>query len=323
MKISTIIPMYNSKDTIKSAIESVLNQTYKEPIEIIVVNDGSKDGCEKIVEEMITNNPTNRVIKLINKPNGGVSSARNRGIKESSGEYILFLDSDDIYRKSLLEDLEKIIEESVDLISFGYKRELGINKDEKIYLSDKFHLKTFSGSEFVKIFLQKQLFQHICSFCIKRSLIIKNNIEFNENVTLGEDITFQIKSMSVSRQCIYLAKCYFIYSYNVLSVTNSKLSEKHLSYINNYKDVKEFLINTKNENLLSYLNFYYQYEFFYILKLFLLDNNKKFISIYLEYSTILKEKIVFLYSKKYLILGLLKLLFKISPSSLKFILKKI
>ena len=86
MKISVIIPMYNSKDTIKSAIESVLNQTYKEPIEIIVVNDGSKDGCEKIVEKMIINNQTNRTIKLINKPNGGVSSARNRGIKEASGD---------------------------------------------------------------------------------------------------------------------------------------------------------------------------------------------------------------------------------------------
>ena len=54
--ISIIIPMYNSKDTIKTVIESVINQTYKELIEIIVVNDGSKDGCEKIVEKMIENN---------------------------------------------------------------------------------------------------------------------------------------------------------------------------------------------------------------------------------------------------------------------------
>ena len=106
--ISVIIPMYNSKDTIKSAVESVLNQTYSEPVEIIVINDGSKDGCEKIVEEIILNNQTNRTIKLINKPNGGVSSARNRGIKEASGDWIAFLDSDDIW---LPEKLQKQVNE--------------------------------------------------------------------------------------------------------------------------------------------------------------------------------------------------------------------
>ena len=69
MNISVIIPMYNSKNTIKSAIESLLNQTYIEPIEIIVVNDGSIDGCEKIVEEMIINNQTNWFPNMIIKIN--------------------------------------------------------------------------------------------------------------------------------------------------------------------------------------------------------------------------------------------------------------
>ena len=93
--ISVIIPMYNAKDTIKSAIKSVLNQTYIEPIEIIIVNDESQDGCEKIVEDLIANNQTNRTIKLINKKNGGAASARNLGIKQASGDWIAFLDSDD------------------------------------------------------------------------------------------------------------------------------------------------------------------------------------------------------------------------------------
>ena len=127
MKISTIIPMYNSKDTIKSAIESVLNQTYKEPIEIIVVNDGSKDGCEKIVEKMIINNQTNRVIKLINKPNGGVSSARNRGIKEASGDWIALLDSDDIW---LLEKLQKQVDEINKNSNIKF---IGTNRNNEIY----------------------------------------------------------------------------------------------------------------------------------------------------------------------------------------------
>lgn len=122
MKISVIIPMYNSKETIKSAIESVLNQTYKEPIEIVVVNDGSSDGCEKIVEDIISNNQTNRTIKLINKPNGGVSSARNRGIKEASGDFIALLDSDDIWLPEKLEKQSKEIEKNPNIKFIGTNR---------------------------------------------------------------------------------------------------------------------------------------------------------------------------------------------------------
>jgi glycosyltransferase involved in cell wall biosynthesis len=127
MKITTIIPMYNSKDTIKNAIESVINQTYKDPIEIIVVNDGSSDGCEKIVEEMILNNQTNRIIKLINKKNGGVSSARNRGIKEASGEWIALLDSDDIW---LAEKLQKQVSEIKKNANIKF---IGTNRNDEIY----------------------------------------------------------------------------------------------------------------------------------------------------------------------------------------------
>jgi len=127
MEISTIIPLYNAKETIKSTIESVLNQTYPKPIEIIVVNDGSTDGCEKIVQEMILNNQTNRVLKLINKPNGGVSSARNRGINEASGEWIALLDSDDIW-------LPIKLQKQIDAIDKNPEIEfLGTNRNNEVY----------------------------------------------------------------------------------------------------------------------------------------------------------------------------------------------
>ena len=172
--ISVIIPMYNSKDTIKSAIESVLNQTYKEPIEIIVVNDGSKDGCEKIVEKMIINNQTNRTIKLINKPNGGVSSARNRGIKEANGEYIAFLDSDDIWHPQKLElVLEALIDDSIKFLGHIYTLENNFNQ-------------TFKFKETVKISFFKLLLKNIAqTSCI---LIKKDICEyFDEKMTHTED----------------------------------------------------------------------------------------------------------------------------------------
>jgi glycosyltransferase involved in cell wall biosynthesis len=127
MIICVIIPMYNSRNTIRAAIESVINQTYKDSIEVIVVNDGSIDGSEKIVEELLLNNQTNRTIKLLNKENGGVSSARNKGIKEASGDWMAFLDSDDIWLPEKLEKQTNEIEKNKKI------KFLGANRNGEVY----------------------------------------------------------------------------------------------------------------------------------------------------------------------------------------------
>ncbi len=174
MKISAIIPMYNSKDTIKSVIDSILNQTYKDPIEIIVVNDGSRDGSERIVEEMILNNQTNRIIKLINKPNSGVSSARNIGIKESSGEYIAFLDSDDAWHPQKLELILEVFKDNpIKFLGHGYTLESNF--------SQKFQLK-----KLVKVSFQKLLLKN---FAVTPSIVIQKDLceYFDENMSHTED----------------------------------------------------------------------------------------------------------------------------------------
>lgn len=87
--------MYNAENTIKTCINSVFNQTYEGKIEIIVVNDGSRDSSKTIIEEIIEKNNSDIEIQLINKENGGVSSARNKGLALANGEHIALLDSDD------------------------------------------------------------------------------------------------------------------------------------------------------------------------------------------------------------------------------------
>lgn len=87
--------MYNAENTIATCINSVLNQTYNGKIEILVINDGSDDNSKTIVEEIIHYNHSGFEINLVNKENGGVSSARNRGLALAKGKYIAFLDSDD------------------------------------------------------------------------------------------------------------------------------------------------------------------------------------------------------------------------------------
>ena len=104
--ISVIIPMYNAANTIISALDSVKNQTYSCDYEVLVVNDGSKDDSASLVESYITdnaNNSPNFKVILINQPNGGVSKARNAGLKLAKGVYIAFLDSDDAWFENKIE----------------------------------------------------------------------------------------------------------------------------------------------------------------------------------------------------------------------------
>lgn len=100
IKVSVIIPVYNVEDYIEKCLESVVNQTLKE-IEIIVVNDGTKDNSMKKIEKYFSDSR----IKIINKQNGGQSSARNAGLAISKGEYISFIDSDDFIEEKMLEEL--------------------------------------------------------------------------------------------------------------------------------------------------------------------------------------------------------------------------
>lgn len=176
--ITTIIPLYNAKETIKSTIESVLKQTYSEPIEIIVVNDGSTDGCEKIVEEIISNNQTNRTIKLINKENGGVSSARNRGIKEANGDWIALLDSDDIW---LLEKLEKQVNEIK--INSNIKF-IGTNRNGELYpFFEKANQNLFTLKTKEILF---KMYPQTSTAIIKKEVLLKSNL-YDETLTHAED----------------------------------------------------------------------------------------------------------------------------------------
>lgn len=115
MKFSIIIPVYNSEKYLNRCIESVLKQTYNN-FEIIIINDGSTDNSKKFLKKY----EPNKKIKIITQANHGVSYSRNIGIKESTGDYILFLDSDDFYEKHILEKLNKTITNE-EIIKFGYK----------------------------------------------------------------------------------------------------------------------------------------------------------------------------------------------------------
>ena len=118
-KVSIIIPLYNVLEYVYASIASAVNQSYSE-VEVVLVDDGSFDGTQRICEQFAVNSEK---VVLVKKINGGLSSARNAGFDASSGEYILFLDGDDLLDLNAISDLMNIAEkEDSDLIVFPYAR---------------------------------------------------------------------------------------------------------------------------------------------------------------------------------------------------------
>ena len=184
MKISVVIPMYNSEATIVRTLESVRNQTYQGDIEIMIVNDGSTDNSlDKINKFTAVNNTLN--IKIVNKANGGVSTARNAGMAIATGKYIALLDSDDEWAPNKLERQIQILTEHP-AIDF-----LGTNRNGEFYkkvLWKKFDLLTKISPRFL---LVKNIF--VIPTIIFKTEILKGAGNFNEHQKHTEDSNFFIK----------------------------------------------------------------------------------------------------------------------------------
>ena len=114
---SIIVPVYNVEEYLEECLESIQKQTYTD-IEVILVNDGSTDGSKEICESYCQMDSR---FKLINQENKGQSAARNNGVSVSTGEYITFVDSDDVISSKYVEILNRYMTEEIDLVECEYR----------------------------------------------------------------------------------------------------------------------------------------------------------------------------------------------------------
>lgn len=161
--VSVIIPFYNSEKTIVRALDSVINQTIK-PYEIIVIDDGSLDNSYFLVQHYIEQHPSVK-FKLIKKTNGGVSSARNAGLKEATGDFMAFLDSDDEWFLDKLEKQLKVFDKEKSFSFLGgliYQPEPSLlGKLKEITLSKLIFKNYFQPST---VIFKKEVFDQIGLF---------------------------------------------------------------------------------------------------------------------------------------------------------------
>lgn len=184
-KISIIIPIYNAELYINRCLDSLINQTYRN-IEIICVNDGSIDNSLKILEEY---NKDER-IKIINKENKGVSSARNLGIKESSGDIITFIDVDDWIECDYIELVMKFYNEhNCDMLKTNYIINDGKNKKNVYSYSDD--SKKIDHDEMLRILSCDQFFNCVWGTFYNANILKNDEIRFEENIIFAEDLLFQ------------------------------------------------------------------------------------------------------------------------------------
>jgi len=180
-KISVVIPTYNRPNQVKKAIESVLNQTYKD-YEIIVIDDGSTDDTKNIIVDLIS---VEKKIKYIYQSNQGRSAARNTGIKNSAGKYISFLDSDDLF---LPEKLEVQVFEMENQESMGMSFTWTYLMDElgNIICTDE-NSKYLSGSIYPKILFIRNNIIMTPTVMVRKS-VIENIGNFKETLSMCEDL---------------------------------------------------------------------------------------------------------------------------------------
>lgn len=174
--ISVIMPVYNVGNFVKDSIESVLRQTYNN-FELIIVNDGSTDHSKEVISQY-SGNPK---IKIINQKNQGLSAARNTGLNFVNGDFIYFIDSDDVINHNLFQLLidEFNRKKDLDLISFGYKE----FKTESSILDKSLtteRREIISSNQALKKLMNYQIFQMAWSYIVKSSVILDNDIKFSE-----------------------------------------------------------------------------------------------------------------------------------------------
>lgn len=224
MKLSVIIPVYNTEKYIEKCLDSIASQTLKD-LEIIIVNDGSKDNSDNVINQWIENNKDVNV-KYLKKENGGLSDARNFGVENASGKYISFVDSDDYLEKDLYKNLEQYMNQNIDLIKF--KMSTYNSSGEVIKKIDGPTFGRVIGEDaFAKLCTQDKFLEVACIYLYRKEFFIKENFKY-EVGTYHEDFGLTpwiiINSESVVSTNVY-GYCYL---QRENSITTNKNPEKEI-----------------------------------------------------------------------------------------------
>lgn len=211
--VSVIIPVHNGEKFINRCVISALNQDYPN-VEVIVVDDGSTDKTLSILK-----NFKDEKLTVLNQKKGGVSSARNFGLETMHGDFVTFLDADDLITSSHIRTMLKSWDENTDLIIE--------NCQYSCKKSNKHSVLDWSSKETIKNTISNnKVFGYVWNRMYKKSLIENNHIFFNEQLSVMEDVEFNLQYNKYVHESKFLSKCTYIHTFNDQSVTNKSNHER-------------------------------------------------------------------------------------------------
>ncbi len=259
--ISIIVPIYNVEKYLNKCIESIVNQTY-ENIEIILIDDGSNDNSGIICDEYAKKD--NRII-VVHKENGGVSSARNKGLKIAKGEWISFVDADDWIEQIFCQTLlNKVTQEQADIALCGYNR-ITDNRIEKINANNQ---EVFLNSnEYLVKSLNPQTGFGFCHMRLIKKEVLKS-ISFNERIEVGEDALFNIQLSTYIKKAVFLKQPLYNYRINNQSVVKRYDENYANKYLKSMKIIEEYIwqeYNEENEENIEIKQNYYNFVAYHIM----------------------------------------------------------
>ncbi len=273
-KLSFILPVYNVEKYLKESLNCLVNQTFKD-IEIICINDCSTDKSRSILQDFADKD--NRIKIIDNEQNCGAAVSRNKGLDIASGEYVLFLDSDDLFEKDLAEAVLKVADENnSDIVIYNYNqtnsaRKINFRKNKKLVNKKVFSYK--DASDRIFNIIPPNAFSKL----YKKSFLIESNIKF-QSLKSCNDSYFALSTLVLAKRISLLDKVLLHYRVNALGNISSSRGKHYKNIISVLKDLKEFLIsiNIYDEVKKSFIKAFVdhlRYEYKFVSN----DNKKDFI----------------------------------------------
>ena len=318
--LSVIVPVYNVEKYLEDCVESLLNQTYRE-YEIILVDDGSTDSSGEICDMLAKRSEK---IQVIHKENGGLSSARNIGLKEARGRYIGFVDSDDYIMPTMYEKLIKAMSRHKAQIAvcqyFSFLTNDLLGKKSEETKSTHISGKVCNKHEAFKMFFIHQISESVCDKIYSAELL--KDCWFAEG-EINEDTNVVFRLLEKSSKTIVIHQELYGYRTRQGSITKSGYSDKFRIVERHLHEIKHTIVQ-RYPGVLPYLKHFYSIHYFCLLNGILhLEASQQYLEDYKIYRKKFKQVFKYFFkwerrSFKEFILGI----FLISPLSLAYIRRK-
>ncbi len=255
MKVSIIVPVYNSEKTLSKCLDSILKQTYNN-IEILCVNDGSIDSSINILKKYAKMD--DRIVIIDQKNNKGVAYTKNHGIKKVTGDLICFVDSDDYIEKDMIEKMCVFLNKyNLDIVKCNYvdciderKHNIQLSYTNKTVLST-----AIEKEDFINKLISGEIPGYLPLIMIRSDLIKKNNIYINENLNFLEDLLLYIKVVKKAERIGILNEPLYIYVNNknglTFSLNNFKIKNRINGIICCNNEIKKIGLNEEQKRILD------------------------------------------------------------------------